>query len=170
MDSSVSLRNWIWFLRVCHLDSAGLYQLIPPSDRRFSTLFSTTYITPSSHITTLQNTLSNIIVQEVRRFEKSTLSSSLRRQALYSFKQVYKFHTFKMTIVRQFMIPDFSRIVGFTVVKGTIRSWLNCAVLCKEAERKPEPNVLWHSTGFPSGLSGIFCQFCVFSCACDYGG
>jgi len=23
--------------------------------------------------------------------------------------------------------------------------------------------------GFPSGLSG-FCQFCVFSCACDCGG
>jgi hypothetical protein len=30
-------------------------------------------------------------------------------------------------------------------------------------------NVLWHSTGFPSGLS-VFCQFCVPSCACDYGG
>jgi hypothetical protein len=35
--------------------------------------------------------------------------------------------------------------------------------------RNIELNVLWYNTGFPSGLSD-FCQFCVSSCACDYGG
>jgi hypothetical protein len=38
----------------------------------------------------------------------------------------------------------------------------------KKLARKTELNVLWHSTGFPSGLS-VFCHFCVSSCACDYG-
>jgi len=42
----------------------------------------------------------------------------------------------------------------------------NCV---KKTARKTELNVLWHITGFPSGLSD-FCQFCVSSCACDYGG
>jgi hypothetical protein len=55
-------------------------------------------------------------------------------------------------------------------VKGPIHSKLNCAVqLCKKTARETELNVLWHSTGFPSGLSVFFCQFCVSSCACEYG-
>jgi hypothetical protein len=34
---------------------------------------------------------------------------------------------------------------------------------------KTELNVLWHSTGFPSGLLMFFFgQFCVSSCACDW--
>jgi len=41
---------------------------------------------------------------------------------------------------------------------------------CIKTARKTELNVLLHSTGFPSGLSVFFCQFCVSSCACDYGG
>jgi hypothetical protein len=47
------------------------------------------------------------------------------------------------------------------VLKGTKHSKLNCAVqLCKKTARKIELNVLWHSTGFPSGLSVL----CVFLC------
>jgi hypothetical protein len=39
-------------------------------------------------------------------------------------------------------------------VKGPIHSKLNCAVsLCKKTARKTEMNVLWHSTGYQSGLS-----------------
>jgi len=50
------------------------------------------------------------------------------------------------------------------ILKGPIHSRLNCAVyLCKKIARKTELNVLWHSTGFPSGLSVFFCQFCVSS-------
>jgi hypothetical protein len=33
----------------------------------------------------------------------------------------------------------------------------NCV---KKTARKTELNILWHSTGFPSGLSAFFCQFC----------
>jgi len=44
-----------------------------------------------------------------------------------------------------------------TSVKGPKHSKLNCAVyLCKKTARKTELSVLWHSTGFPSGLSGFF--------------
>jgi len=37
----------------------------------------------------------------------------------------------------------------------------NCV---KKTARKTELNILWHSTGFPSGFSG-FCQFCGSFCA-----
>ena len=37
---------------------------------------------------------------------------------------------------------------------------------CKKTARKTELNVLWHNTGFPSGLL-VFCQFCVSSCVCE---
>ena len=40
---------------------------------------------------------------------------------------------------------------------------------CEKTARKTELNVLRHSTDFPSGLSG-FCQFCVSSRVCYYGG
>jgi hypothetical protein len=35
----------------------------------------------------------------------------------------------------------------------------NCV---KRTARKTELNVLWHSTGFPSGLSVFFSVFCIF--------
>jgi len=42
-------------------------------------------------------------------------------------------------------------------LKGPIHSKLNCAVsLRKNTARKTELNILWHSTGFPSGLSVFF--------------
>ena len=34
--------------------------------------------------------------------------------------------------------------------------------------RKTELNVVWHNTGFTSGLSVFFHQFYLSSCACDY--
>ena len=36
--------------------------------------------------------------------------------------------------------------------------------LCKKAARKTELNVLWHSTGFPSGFSVFLSVLCVFLC------
>jgi hypothetical protein len=42
----------------------------------------------------------------------------------------------------------------------------NCV---KKTARKIKLNVLWLSTGFPSGLS-VFCQICVSSFACDCSG
>jgi hypothetical protein len=51
-------------------------------------------------------------------------------------------------------------------LQGPIHSTLNCAVcLCKKTARKTELNVLWHSTGFPSGLSGFF----LVSSVCFFG-
>ena len=42
-------------------------------------------------------------------------------------------------------------------LKGPIHSKLNCAVCVKQKlHEKTELNVLWHSTGFPSGLLGLF--------------
>ena len=39
-------------------------------------------------------------------------------------------------------------------IRAPIHPKLNCAVwLCKKPARKTELNVLWHSTGFPTGLS-----------------
>jgi len=43
--------------------------------------------------------------------------------------------------------------------------------LKKKTAQKTELNVLWHSTGFPSGLSVFFWSvLCVFLCVCAYGG
>jgi hypothetical protein len=41
-----------------------------------------------------------------------------------------------------------------------------CSV--KKTARKTELNVLWHNTGFQSGLS-VFCLFCESSCQCECG-
>jgi len=72
----------------------------------FFCLISTTYIkTSASDITTLPTIRSNIIFQEVGHSENSTLSSSFRKQALYSFRYPYKFQTRKMTILA--VIYDF---------------------------------------------------------------
>jgi hypothetical protein len=45
-----------------------------------------------------------------------------------------------------------------------------CSLTVQKIVRKTALNVLWHSTGFPSVLSGFLCQFCLSSWACDYGG
>jgi hypothetical protein len=63
-------------------------------------LLSTTYIKESTlDITTLPVLGSNIIFQEVDYFENSTMSSSLRGQALYAFRFLHKFQAWKMTVV-----------------------------------------------------------------------
>jgi len=47
------------------------------------------------------------------------------------------------------------------ILKGPIHSKINCAIsLCKKTAPKTELNVLWHSTGFPSGLS-VFLSVCL---------
>ena len=47
-------------------------------------------------------------------------------------------------------------------LKGPHNLRLNCAVyLCKKTARKTELNVLWHSTGFPSGVSIFLSVLCV---------
>jgi hypothetical protein len=59
---------------------------------------------------------------------------------------------------------------AIVVSAGKLRKlWDSLSEVCKKTARKTEMNVVWHSTCFPSGLS-VFCQFCVSSCACDYGG
>jgi hypothetical protein len=58
-----------------------------PQDTCFSALLSTIYIRPSAlEITTLSVGGSNIIFQGVGCFKNATLSSSLRRQAVYSLR------------------------------------------------------------------------------------
>jgi hypothetical protein len=67
---------------------------------RFSALLSTTYIKESTlDVMTLSVLGSNIIFQEVDYFENSTMSSSLRGQALYAFRMLHKFQAWKMTVV-----------------------------------------------------------------------
>ena len=58
----------------------------------------------------------------------------------------------------------------YETVKSSIHPKLNCVVSVKKTARKTELNVLWHSTGFPIRFVSFFCQLCVSSCACNYGG
>ena len=65
------------------------------------------------------------------------------------------------------LLPTLTGVRNYQLrsLKGPIHPKLNCAVyLCKKTVRKTELNVLWHSTGFPSGLSVFLSVLWVFLC------
>jgi len=87
---------------------------------RFSDLLNTTYIKESTFldIMTLSVLGSNIIFQEVNYFENSTMSSSLRGQALYAFRLLHKFQAWKMTVV---MVIHFVHKAGLYISSPAVR-------------------------------------------------
>jgi hypothetical protein len=62
-------------------------------------LLRATYIKASTLAITLPVIGSKIIFKEIGYFENSIISSSLRRQALYSLRYLYKFQAWKKKMV-----------------------------------------------------------------------
>jgi len=96
-------------LSLCNISFKMLYihwyQLISCKALVFSLLSRTCITASTSGIMTLPVISSHVFFQEVDYFENSTLTLSLRKQGLSSFRYLYKFEAWKMAIVT--VIHDF---------------------------------------------------------------